>query len=665
MDDMIEVDIKERGDAIFMVIPVEHLVINSIDRLGEYLLVYVPFLQFDDYQTAVELNEDEKKLIDILLRKQEFMEALNRLEYCTLFVKNKVEDENDLEQIIFNVERACDFLAITQYRFDRKEWSIGKPGAIGSNLIVFNIDIMSENIEPLYQEKHFFNEIPGIGLEVSFSPLCNDREFYPIIFSKRTDEVYMTCRYYITKACRTFTIPSLQSTFAELFASLEGIGMIGCPKFANFTIENERIMAVNCTNQNDFENNLDTFCYYSEVLRTLVLHQNHSLLEYMDRKSSFRLLMDIFWKIITFAKNLINTKIFDLCDINTYIEEKINSYSKHSSSLNTSFILKNEELGIDGNRDVFIFPITDLMINECITLGKLLIIPTGFLQDCRQDKNKYFGLEDYYINRLFNRDLIEQNIDTSFVLLKGEYQMNQFDTTLDTWQYIDDICGEIQDMLVPLFLQRNEIPKRNNCFGAVGVYKGIRGGFIYDSIFDKIVPICGRVYSLFNHTEHPLLFDYKILDNKLVDIICSNERSDEVAIGCKSVLITLGKAMREDDITYMLMDMFDAVDKTYPVEYNIAPKWKWIASFLMDKRSEYDNKYYPRLKIIGDLYRTPMYHNGKNAGDLFSNEEEIYLFFNEMKSYLVKCSKKMYATGIVSWASLKLYRNGLMKGKMF
>ena len=36
----------------------------------------------------------------------------------------------------------------------------------------------------------------------------------------RTDEVYMMCRYYITKACRTFTIPSLQSTFSELFTGL-------------------------------------------------------------------------------------------------------------------------------------------------------------------------------------------------------------------------------------------------------------------------------------------------------------------------------------------------------------------------------------------------------------------------------------------------------------
>lgn len=658
MENKLKDDMEKEGNITFSVIPVEHLVIDSIDRLGDYLLVHVPFLQFDDYQTVVELDENEKKLIAILLSKREFMEILNNLEYCTLFIRLKLADK-DVEQIIFDVERACDFLAISQYRYDRKEWSMGKPGAIGPYLIMFDINVMTGNIEILYKEKHFYNEIPGIGLEVSYSPLSRDEEFYPIIFLNRNDEVYMTCRYYITKACRTFTIPSLQSTFSELFATLEGIGMIGCPQFANFTKENKRLMAVICDNQNEYERNLDTFCFYSEVLRTLVLHQGHSLLEFMDRKSAFRLLTDIFWKIITFAKKLIDTDIYDINNINTYIEGKIDTFSDHISSVGTSFVLKNEEKGVDGDRDVFIFPIENLSINDYIKLGKILIIPVGFLNKCSQDINKYLGLEEYFIDRMLTEDMIEQNNEVAFVLLKGEYQMNQFDTTLDSWQYIDDICGEIQNMLVPLFIQRDATKNRNNCFGAVGVYNGIRGGFIYDSAYDEIISICGRVYSLINSTEFPYILDDANIDTEIVDIICSGERNDEVAIGCKNVLITLGKAMREDDITYMIMDMFDAVDKIYPCEFNIDPKWKWIASFVMENRSEYD-KYYARLKMIGNLYRTPMYHYGKNVGELFSKEEDIYLLFNEMKCFLVKCVKKMYTIGIVSWDSLKIHRKGMM-----
>lgn len=82
--------------------------------------VPIPFLQFDDYQTVVELDENEKELLAILLSNREFMETLNNLEYCTLFIRRKSVDK-DVEQNIFDVERACDFLSISQYRYDKKE----------------------------------------------------------------------------------------------------------------------------------------------------------------------------------------------------------------------------------------------------------------------------------------------------------------------------------------------------------------------------------------------------------------------------------------------------------------------------------------------------------------------------------------------------------------
>ncbi len=85
-----------------------------------------------------------------------------------------------------------------------------------------------------------------------------------------------------------------------------------------------------------------------------------------------------------------------------------------------------------------------------------------------------------------------------------------------------------------------------------------------------------------------------------------------------------------------------------PREFNIAPKWKWIASFVMDKRSEYD-MYHNRLKVIGDLYRTPMYHYGKNAGELFPKEEDVYLLFNEVKDFFGEvCKENVYKMYYIS-----------------
>lgn len=240
--------------------------------------------------------------------------------------------------------------------------------------------------------------------------------------------------------------------------------------------------------------------------------------------------------------------------------------------------------------------------------------------------------------------------------------MNQFNTSEETWQYIDDICDEIQNMLVSIFIQNSVTMIRDKCIGAVGIYNGIRGGTIFNSAEGKLIPISGRVYSLYNCTESPFVLDEKGINQCYSEILCSNMRDDEVVIGCRKVLSILGRAMREDNATYLLMDMFDAIDNIYPCDYKMTFKWKWIASFVMNQRTEYD-RYHNRLTEISEKYRTPMYHYGKNASELFTNKEESYGLFNKVKNYLLKCVEKMYKTGITSWEKLKQYRAGLMNEK--
>ena len=98
-------------DNVFTLIPVEHLVMNSIDRLGDYLVMSIPFLQDGYYDCAVELSEEEERLVKILESNQEIEMLLSDLEFCSLFIRKKVEDMS-VESIIFDVERSCDFLAI-------------------------------------------------------------------------------------------------------------------------------------------------------------------------------------------------------------------------------------------------------------------------------------------------------------------------------------------------------------------------------------------------------------------------------------------------------------------------------------------------------------------------------------------------------------------------
>ena len=292
-------NIITKNDSIYSVIPVEHLLFDTIDRLDDFVLVSINYLSFPEYVNDSILSEEEKEVLALLYQDDRTRGILSELKYCTLFIRKRKHE--DFKKEVFDVERACDFIIISQYRFDRKEWLMSMPGVVGWFIINFWVDIQSNSISIKFEKKHYFHEVPGLGLEVSFYPLEDDNQFYPFLFADRKDEVFLTCKYYVSKACRSYRIPSLQSTFSELFACLEGIGMIGCSDFLNFPKEKARMMAVTSSNQKEYEQKLNQYRFYSETLRTLVLHQGHSLLEYMNRQSVFRLLTSIFWEIVTFA----------------------------------------------------------------------------------------------------------------------------------------------------------------------------------------------------------------------------------------------------------------------------------------------------------------------------------------------------------------------------
>lgn len=652
-----DTNIITKNESIYSVIPVEHLLFETIDRLDDFVLVSIDYLSFPDYVNDSILSEEEKTVLSVLFGDEKAREILSEFKYCTLFIRKR--KYKDFKKEVFDVECACDFIAISQYRFDRKEWLMSMPGVVGWFMIDFWVDIQSKLIEIKYEKKHYFHEVPGLGLEVSFYPLESDKDFYPFLFADRKDEVFLTCRYYVSKACRSYRIPSLQSTFSELFACLEGLGMIGSSGFLTFTKEKARMMAVTSSNQNEYEQKLNQYRFYSETLRTLVLHQGHSLLEYMDRQSVFRLLTSIFWEIVTFATKIIETDIHTFSELDQYIETLQSKYEDDIDYKN-NFLLSNEELGFEGNRDVFIFAVDNIVLDEPISLGvNIQILPKGFLERCKSRPELLMNLMTENGAKLLADKIIELNNEKPVLLKVGEYKKEQIDTSMDSWQYIDDICGDLQNMLSPLYVIQEYCVNRDCYIGAVGMKNGIRGGLIFDTAFSEVFSLCGRVYELFSNTENPFKVESGSIDEELVRIVCSENRKDEVAFACRDVIITIGKAMREDDTTYALMDIFDAVDKLYPYSYNIKDKWQWLAAFSMDTRSDYD-AIHTRLRNLGQSYRTMMYHHGKSAIDLFNTEQDFQIVFNELKSLLIKAVKKQYNTGCISWDDLKTYKRNMM-----
>lgn len=648
------------------IVPIEHFVLDGIKKLDKYILMPVDFVLMGEYSLDLCLSNKDKEVIEYIKTKQvDILVDCSGLEFCTLVVcEVKNTDgttDKELQRICFEIEKALDYIAITQYRFDRKEWTIGVPGAMAYVKMGFSINCVTDEVCAHIVNTHSFCEIPGIGLEVSFGTLKNmDEQLYEALFSERKDEVYRVCRNYIARACRAFYIMDLNEIFSHLFSVLEGIGMVGSPNFLRFTSENERIMAFIASSQSEYEQRLDEFCYYSETLRTLIVHDGKDILELMDIKSAFRVLTTIFWVIIRYALALIELNITDFDKLEEKINKRKDKFEKHTSHLET-FILKQETFNCEGGRDIFIVPIDNFESEELLVFKNMLIVPRGYCGD-NSGLNQSDITECVYERIMSNEDVLRLNEDMALVLYKGAYKLDNIDLSETAWQYLDDICAKIKNELVFLYLDYRMKEERDGLFGAVGIHNGIRVGMLYDNAFNKFYTLMGRVYSLYNNTETPYTYDAQRVEKWVYKATLGNVRKDVIALECKAAIQNVGKAIYADDINYSFMYLFEAIEQLCTYKFNIAFKWKWIAGFLMNKRSNYD-KVHDRLVEIGDKYRTPIFHYGKNIYEIVSTDDEIYSLFEEIKNIVLKYCKEVLSTGIESYEDLNMERINRMNAR--
>lgn len=649
-------------------VPIEHFVLDGVKKLGNYILMPIDCILKDDYSVDLNLSDVDKKVVKYIVTKHiDVLIKFSKLQYCTLAVcmVDKIDDMIDmqLKRICFELEKALDYIAITQYRFDRKEWTIGIPGSISFAKVGCIMNTTDNTVEFCTIKMHTFCEIPGIGLEVSFQTLKGmDEELYNIIFLDRKDEVYCVCRNYIAKACKAFYLTDLNGAFLYLFSVLEGIGMIGSQRFLRFTLENERIMSFLTFSQQEYEQRLDEFCYYSETLRTLVIHHGKDILEFMDIKSAFRLLTTIFWTIIQYAVALIKLNINDFVALEKRINEQIGHFEKHASHLE-SFVLKLDTFECEGERDIFIVPVENFELEEVLVYKNMVVVPKQYnYYECNISQN---GIEEQVFRHIMNNeDIVRLNERVTLVLYRGVYRLNDINVSETAWQYLDDVCSKIKDELIFLYINNCKIKNRDRLLGAVGIYNGTRMGVLYDMGFDEFYPLLGRVYSIYNNTENSFTYDKEKVEQWIYKATLGNERKDIVALDCKSAIQGIGKAIYVDDINYAFIYLFDSIERLCSCEYKTAFKWKWIASFLMKKRSEYD-MIHDRLVEIGKKYRTPIMHYGKSIYEIINNDEQVYVLFDELKKIILQYCKEVLSTGLVTYEELKEERITRMDSRQF
>lgn len=647
------------------VVPVEHLVLEGVMKLGSILFFPVDFILMKEYSKDYALSKDDMEIVNyIIYDKGEILEFFSNLQYCNLAVIRIDELESiekinhsDFDKICHQVSEALEFFMITGCRFDRKEWTIGRPGVISSFRVIGLID--SENNEKKYvrDNVHIFSEIPGLGLEISYiSPKSIDLELYNILFSERDDEIYLKCRALISRACEAFYINDLNSCFSHLFSIVEGMGMIGSDKFLNFTIENKRIMAMICKNQSQYEAGLDEFCYYSETLRTLIIHKGYDLLEITDLQGAFRIITSIFYTIIKFSKRIIQLEIYSEDQVEHKINECVNAYEEHSSN-SPKTCDKIPKLDCGGERDIFIVPVDNLLIDEIIAFKDMLILPKELIiEDINEELFRISKISKKNFYKIVNEKNTKEIIGkVAVILYRGTYKLNEFNASEVAVQYLDDICKKIQYSLSPFIINDFEIKNRDEYFSAIGVYDGYRRGILYDTVDDTFYPLLGRVYSLYNNTQNPYKLEEKIVKKNWLYNILLETREDKIYQDCQVSLHKVCDAMYADDLNETVMYLFDAIEALYPLEFNVKYTMKWIIPFVMKSRSDYD-RVRIRLNIISQDFRTNIYHYGKTIYEIINDKEEQYKFIDELKEIILDYCEEVLGTGITSYDDLKSER---------
>lgn len=641
------------------VIPIEHFLLDGIKKLGKLILIPIDYVLMNEYSLDFNLTKEDEEIIEYIVTEHtDILVDFGKLEYCTLAIKvTDLLDNTDgmqLNRLFMEIDKALDYIAITQYRFDRKEWLISIPGSLKYAKIGWIINKTLMKVEVCVSNIHNFCEIPGIGLEVSFESLKEmDEELYEFIFSNRKDEVYEICRNYIARACRAFYLTDLNGVFSHLFSVLEGIGMVGSNNFLKFTLENERIMSFLASNQQEYEQRLDEFCYYSETLRTLIVHEGKDILEFMDIKSAFRVLTTLFHVIIRYAVALMKLNITSLINLEKRIKEQVEKYEKHLSHLET-FVLKLDKLDCEGERDVFIIPIENFELEEMLVYKNLIIVPKNY--HYVNSEISISGISEYKFKRIIeNEDVIELNKNVTIILYNGAYKLDKIDMSETAWQYLDDICSKIKDELVFVYLENCKLENRDGFLGIVGIYRGHREGILYDNMYDEFYPLLGRVYSLYNNTKSAFVYNSEKVSHWVYKATLGSERNDIIALDCKVAIQYIGKALYADDINYSYIYLFDALEYLCTFNYNINYKWKWIAAFVMKRRSEYDT-IHDRLVEIGNKYRTPIFHYGKTIYDIIVDNKKVFLLFDEIKKIILEYCAEVLSTGLETYEDLKAER---------
>lgn len=301
------------------IIPIQNLVIDSIIELDNIIILPAHFEIEDDLIEDDFLSPDKRDSIlnTLNLCAKEYVQFYSSyvvalFEYpfsSDKFSQNiPIEEFAFLEKICYKVDRALDYLRLTQCYFGNREILPGIPGIIGNFRRGIVIDVENKLSRELLGHVYNIYTNPGIGLYVDF--INNNDSFYKIMSDiNRTDVVYNTCRGALARVNEAMYFNNINTSFVYLMSTLE---MLASHEYIQFKKVKTYILAFVATNKTDYYQKSERLKNISKTIREQVVHNGKNLYDlFDDHNEASKLLNFLTELIVLYCEQVITLNIKD------------------------------------------------------------------------------------------------------------------------------------------------------------------------------------------------------------------------------------------------------------------------------------------------------------------------------------------------------------------
>lgn len=320
---------------MLFIIPIANLVLENILKLNEVILIpHVYFLQDED-----KLDEDDKLLLSFNMG--DLPTALNnawKYQSNCFFDKNMTiaiikinfsekefayntphEDNFVLNKVCSLINKELDYIRLNFCNLANNTQVPTFPGIFkgGYNGVVVNMD--NYEVRSLNGEICTNLNQHGIGINVNLNNDYKDEVMYKLLFSNRTDEVYLKCRSALRRINETYYFLNKDTIFVFLLSTLEFLASDEYIKFQNVKAN---IIPFLVNNKSCYHSLSDEFKKLSKNLRTPVVHCGKSLYEILPNEEEVdKLLNQLISYIINYCSTIFKSGVINFDELET--EKKI------------------------------------------------------------------------------------------------------------------------------------------------------------------------------------------------------------------------------------------------------------------------------------------------------------------------------------------------------